>query len=206
MKRDREPLDHLYTRQLRPGEDPGLSLGEAIAVIRKKRGLTQHQLADAVRVSQSAVTDWERGKTKPRGSVVQRLIAALGEEIRPLLRPSTPLEDPGSKRIKIDFEERFNDLSKREQFRIFVIRLEEEFKKNNIEISLSRFACDAVSIWSNLTGMYSSTPSSGLELALDERISDLVDIHIRYKNQKEAWASRARDGGSRPGTEDDKPE
>lgn len=40
-------------------------LGESITNLRKKRGLTQKALADAIHVTQSAVSQWENNRTSP---------------------------------------------------------------------------------------------------------------------------------------------
>lgn len=40
-------------------------LGESITKLRKRRGLTQKALADAIHVTQSAVSQWENNRTSP---------------------------------------------------------------------------------------------------------------------------------------------
>jgi len=50
-------------------------------MIRKKReakGLTQDQLADALGVDQTAVSQWERGVTLPRADKLPELAKLLG--------------------------------------------------------------------------------------------------------------------------------
>lgn len=49
-----------------------------IASARKRKGLTQSQLAEIVGISQSAVTDWERGKNKPTAENLEKLREVLG--------------------------------------------------------------------------------------------------------------------------------
>lgn len=49
-----------------------------IASARKLNGLTQTQLAEVMGVSQSAVTDWERGKNKPTAENIVKLREVLG--------------------------------------------------------------------------------------------------------------------------------
>lgn len=41
------------------------TLGVFIRTWRKKKALTQEKLAEAIKVSQAAITDWERGKARP---------------------------------------------------------------------------------------------------------------------------------------------
>lgn len=40
-------------------------LGKTIARLRKSRGFTQEKFADAIHVTQAAVSQWETGRTKP---------------------------------------------------------------------------------------------------------------------------------------------
>ncbi|GBQ79533.1 hypothetical protein AA13595_0051 [Gluconacetobacter johannae DSM 13595] len=193
MKRERKPEDdYLYTRPLRAGEDAA-GVGEAIAAIRKRMGWTQQQLADALRVSQSTITDWERGKTRPSGRIAQRLVKALGDEIRPYLRAPAPLASERDARIfKPDFHDRFDDLSRRDQFDIFAKRMEDEYKRNNIEISLSDFSIDAITIWFRLVGFYSRTSNAGFELRVDEAIEEQVSYHIEAKQKEDELRRRVR--------------
>lgn len=46
--------------------------------LRKKRGLTQAKLAEALQYSDKAVSKWERGESVPDFSVVQRIAAFFG--------------------------------------------------------------------------------------------------------------------------------
>lgn len=47
------------------------------------RGLTQAQLAAALRVSTSVVTKWENGQREPRGSSIRGLERTLGDQPAP---------------------------------------------------------------------------------------------------------------------------
>ena len=58
-----------------------------IAALRKKRGLTQAELAAAVGVSTSAVGNWEAGLRRPRYETLLRLASVLGVTIDDLLLP-----------------------------------------------------------------------------------------------------------------------
>ena len=44
-----------------------MALGENIAVLRKKRGLTQEKLAEIFEVSRQSVTKWESGVSQTKG-------------------------------------------------------------------------------------------------------------------------------------------
>lgn len=49
----------------------GTSTGEKIARLRKHRNLTQRRVAEAVGVTDQAISNWERGKTELRLTAVQ---------------------------------------------------------------------------------------------------------------------------------------
>lgn len=70
-----------------------MSFGDRIRTLRKKRDLTQMQLAEYVGVSQTAVGAWESGKRGvPKSDKLLKLAKALGFEAGELL--ATTLESP----------------------------------------------------------------------------------------------------------------
>lgn len=81
-----------------------------IVIQRKRRGLTQAQLAEAVGVSDRAVRAWESGDSSPRGDVRMRLAAYLGldggkpprvrQDLRALERRLSSLEDAAAHLLK----------------------------------------------------------------------------------------------------------
>ena len=52
---------------------------------RKERGLTQAQLAELVKVDQTAISQWERGITQPRMKKCVQLAMVLGCTINDLV-------------------------------------------------------------------------------------------------------------------------
>lgn len=58
---------------------------ENLALIRRERGLSQEQLADAAGVSRSAIGMWESGHSQPDGLTLVRLASALGVSADELL-------------------------------------------------------------------------------------------------------------------------
>ena len=58
-----------------------------LAALRKRKGLTQAELAAAVGVSTSAVGNWEAGLRRPRYESLLRLASVLGVTIDDLLSP-----------------------------------------------------------------------------------------------------------------------
>lgn len=64
---------------------PGYLTAETIKGLREARGLTQRALADAVGVTDKAVSKWESGRGLPDISLVESLSAALGVSVAELL-------------------------------------------------------------------------------------------------------------------------
>lgn len=65
--------------------------GTKLAALRKAAGLSQYELADLVRVSQSAIAFWEVSNTPPRSSALPKLAKALGVKVENLLNGNTSL-------------------------------------------------------------------------------------------------------------------
>lgn len=58
----------------------------SIATARKKAGLTQMQVAKALNITDSAVNQWEAGKTLPKGARLKELSDILGCTVDELLK------------------------------------------------------------------------------------------------------------------------
>lgn len=54
-----------------------MSVGKAIARYRKKKTLTQAELADALSVHQSQIARWETGRSQPRKEYLEQLSSVL---------------------------------------------------------------------------------------------------------------------------------
>lgn len=65
-----------------------MSMGERIASLRKKQGLTQTQLAEELGVSFQAVSSWERGETLPETDKLPRLAKALETSVSRIVEES----------------------------------------------------------------------------------------------------------------------
>lgn len=61
-------------------------IGRFIAVCRKKQGLTQMQLAEALNITDRAVSKWENGKAMPDSSIMLELCKILNITVNELLR------------------------------------------------------------------------------------------------------------------------
>jgi transcriptional regulator with XRE-family HTH domain len=66
------------------------SVGTRIRALRRARGLTQDQLAEACDVSRSAVAQWETDRSGQLSGNITRIAAALGSSVEHLLQGSDP--------------------------------------------------------------------------------------------------------------------
>lgn len=60
-------------------------LGENIAALRKKAGMTQQSLADALYVTRQTISKWEKNLSVPDADVLVRLADALDTTVQSLL-------------------------------------------------------------------------------------------------------------------------
>lgn len=65
-------------------------IGDRIRQVREKKRLTQEQLGMVVGVTDSAVNQWERHKSLPKGSTLPKVADALGVTMAWLLQGDTP--------------------------------------------------------------------------------------------------------------------
>lgn len=63
--------------------------------LRKQRGLTQQELAEAVDVSRQAISKWELGTASPTVESLRSLSLFYGVPVDLLLNDELPLPDPG---------------------------------------------------------------------------------------------------------------
>ena len=70
--------------------------GAKIADLRKKKGLTQAQLAEMLNISNKTISRWETGEGYPEVTLLSPLAKALGITVDELLAESAPEPDqPG---------------------------------------------------------------------------------------------------------------
>ena len=62
-----------------------IKVGKKIRYVRKQRGYTQYQLADAVNADVSTINKIENDKANPSLDMLEKLAAALGVKITELL-------------------------------------------------------------------------------------------------------------------------
>lgn len=66
------------------------TLGQKIRELRKKKGLTQHQLAELIGVKHNSISDWENDKNKPYPDTIELLMGALDTDANTLLGWDNP--------------------------------------------------------------------------------------------------------------------
>lgn len=78
-----------------------MSLGSTISELRKKKGITQVELAESLGVHQSHITRWESDRVRPRQKTLDRLAELLDTSVEELiiggraaLVSSLQIEDP----------------------------------------------------------------------------------------------------------------
>lgn len=72
-----------------------MKLGEKIYILRKKQGLSQEELANALNVSRQSVSNWETGAANPEINKLALLAAKLGTSVDFLLDETQDLADKG---------------------------------------------------------------------------------------------------------------
>ena len=98
--------------------------GEAIMVLRKRRGLSQRELTDQADLPSGSVSRFERAKTTPDVNQLRAIAKALGVDPGEILRLSQAILDFGPSAHTSDLEE---------DDRIFSQDLHEEISKHNGE-------------------------------------------------------------------------
>lgn len=86
-----------------PRRDPEETPGQRLARLRKERGWTQVELAERIGITQTLLSDYERGKLRLNADMIVQLAAALETTTDELLKPSasrSPLRRKPSLRLQ----------------------------------------------------------------------------------------------------------
>ncbi len=90
------------------------NFGSRLRAFRKKSGLTQEQLADAIGVHLNSVSLWENGEYTPKTQSIKALAKALGVSEADLLNDSPPVRSGGwviNIKCEADFKKEVIDLT-----------------------------------------------------------------------------------------------
>ena len=77
--------------------------GDELKAIRKKKGLTQTQLAELCNVKQGTIANWESGIRKPDPETIARIADIFGVTTDSLLREDKVQPKPNAKKLPNDF-------------------------------------------------------------------------------------------------------
>ncbi len=90
------------------------NFGNRLRALRKKAGLTQEQLAEAIGVHLNSVSLWENGEYTPKTQSIKALAKALGVSEADLLNDSPPVRSGGwviNIKCEADFKKEVIDLT-----------------------------------------------------------------------------------------------
>ena len=91
------------------------TIGERIRQLRKRRGLTQTELARTVGVQQPLISQYERGELRIHGALVAAVAHALNASADEVLGLKAPAAEPATNRKLMRRLERISDLPAAEQ-------------------------------------------------------------------------------------------
>ena len=69
--------------------DDEKQLAEHIASVRKEAGLSQEALSEKLYVTRQAVSNWERGRTRPSQEMIEKIAGALGVGVERIVGASS---------------------------------------------------------------------------------------------------------------------
>jgi transcriptional regulator with XRE-family HTH domain len=73
-----------------------------VALLRKKKGLSQEKLAELLGCSRQTITRWETGSREPRVSDLLKIASVLDCTIEDLINISNPTKSAGAKKTTRD--------------------------------------------------------------------------------------------------------
>lgn len=105
----------LHMARAAKASDTTEKIGQRLARLRKERGITQKELASELGVTQSHVSEWERGNLRLHGELIARLARILGVSADELLGLSATDKRSLSNRRLARRLQSFDKLPKRDQ-------------------------------------------------------------------------------------------
>ncbi|MEE0510066.1 MAG: helix-turn-helix transcriptional regulator [Peptococcaceae bacterium] len=76
-----------------------------LATVRKEAGLSQESLSEKIYVTRQAVSNWERGRTRPSPEMIEKIAGVLGIGVERLVGTSNVIEPNASEEPLIEQEE-----------------------------------------------------------------------------------------------------
>lgn len=147
--------------------------GKLIAEARLRAGLSQTELAEKLVMSQSAIADWEKEKTRPRAHLWSRIDQVLEINLSQILMPSAKLAtnrkrrgDSNSERID------YLDLPVGARRRAFLFSFAKAIEREDIEVTALEFANSAIGIWERR--------EQGPLRTEEARLSDAIEGRVQF--------------------------
>lgn len=88
------------------------TVGASIAIARRRRGLSQRDLAGAVQAQPGQISDWERGRFLPALGPLVRIARTLGVSLDYLVTGEQGLEERFAA-LQARYDDRLRDLDRR---------------------------------------------------------------------------------------------
>ena len=143
-----------------------MNIGNNIAVLRKKKGITQEELANELGVSAQAVSKWENNSSCPDVSLLTKIADYFGVSVDALLRAQ---EDD-----IVDLAEEKEDNVKPDDKKNIVIKVTQQNGKENIIKVPFKFAKLGLNI-GNMFGL-SKDVSDKIATLAENDMTDIVNI------------------------------
>lgn len=143
-----------------------MNIGNNIAVLRKKKGITQEELANELGVSAQAVSKWENNSSCPDVSLLTKIADYFGVSVDALLR--TQEDDI------VDFAEEKEDNAKPDDKKNIVIKIMQQNGKENVIKVPFKFVKLGLNI-GTMFGLDKDISSKIVTLA-ESNVTDIVNI------------------------------
>ena len=145
-----------------------MNIGNNIAVLRKKKGITQEELANELGVSAQAVSKWENNSSCPDVSLLTKIADYFGVSVDALLR--TQEDDI------VDLAEEKEDNVKPDDKKNIVIKIMQQNGKENVIKLPFKFVKLGLNI-GTMFGLDKDISSKIVTLA-ESNVTDIVNIEI----------------------------
>lgn len=145
----------------------GMNIGNNISALRKAKGITQEELANALGVSAQAVSKWENDSSCPDVSLLTKISDYFGVTVDALLRST---DDTITDQIDTEEQEPQKNYSKNVNIRI----VQPNGKENNIKIPF-KFVKLGINI-GHLFGLDKSVADKISTFVNNEDIDNIIDL------------------------------
>lgn len=145
-----------------------MNIGNNIAALRKQKGITQEELANALGVSPQAVSKWENNSSCPDISLLTGIADYFGITVDTLLRSESE-KIIGDTKIEIT---EHHPMSNNKKINIKIVQ--QNGKENNVKVPFG-----FVKLGLNISSMFGldKSISEKINTLLEENVTDVVDVN-----------------------------